>query len=63
MDWKLFARALQFVTRASNECQMAAGDKEIYRSTGDVTKLGQSPQNDTCHSERSEDSERRENNA
>ena len=40
MDWKLFARALQFVTRASNECQMAAGDKEIYRSTGDVTKLG-----------------------
>ncbi len=40
MDWKLFARALQFVTRASNECMMAAGDKEIYRSTGDVLKKG-----------------------
>ena len=40
MDWKLFARALQFVTRASNETQMASGDNELYRTTGDVSKHG-----------------------
>lgn len=35
LDWKLFKRALQFVTRAVNEKKMAAGDEELYRALGD----------------------------
>ena len=35
IDWKLFKRALQFVTRAVNERKMAAGDQELYRALGD----------------------------
>ena len=35
IDWKLFKRALQFVTRAVNEYKMAAGDEELYNALGD----------------------------
>ncbi|MCR4640505.1 MAG: hypothetical protein K5697_00565, partial [Lachnospiraceae bacterium] len=37
-DWKLFARALQFVYRTVNEMKLAAGDEEIYKALGDKTQ-------------------------
>ena len=39
-DWKLFQRALQFVTRATNEKQVTAGNAELYRALGDTEKNG-----------------------
>ncbi|MBO6214451.1 MAG: hypothetical protein J6N76_02810, partial [Lachnospiraceae bacterium] len=41
IDWKLFKRALQFVTRAVNERKMAAGDEELYKALGDTEKNGE----------------------
>ncbi len=40
-DWKLFQRALQFVTRTTNEKRLANGNKELYRALGDVEKNGE----------------------
>ena len=40
IDWKLFKRALQFVTRATNERKMTAGDEALYKHLGDTAKLG-----------------------
>ncbi len=40
-DWKLFQRALQFVTRATNEKQITAGNSELYRALGDKEKNGE----------------------
>ena len=37
-DWKLFARALQFVYRTVNEMKLAAGDEEIYKALGDQSQ-------------------------
>lgn len=34
IDWKLFARALQFVHRTMVEREMILGDRELYRSQG-----------------------------
>ena len=39
-DWKLFQRALQFVTRATNEKQVTAGNAELYQALGDTEKNG-----------------------
>lgn len=40
VDWKLFARALQFVNRTSTEAQILAEDYELYVSRGDLKEGG-----------------------
>lgn len=40
VDWKLFIRALQFVTRASYELDMREGNDELYRAAGDISRYG-----------------------
>lgn len=37
IDWKLFKRALQFVTKTVNERKLATGDEALYKSLGDQT--------------------------
>ena len=40
VDWKLFARALQFVNLTSTEAQILAEDYELYVSRGDLKEGG-----------------------
>ncbi len=40
LDWKLFKRALQFVTRATNERKMVAGDEALYKHIQGEDKFG-----------------------
>ena len=41
IDWKLFERALQFVTRTTSESKMVSGDQAVYESLGDKQKNGE----------------------
>ncbi len=41
IDWKLFKRALQFVTRTVNERKQTAGNELIYNTLGDKDKNGE----------------------
>ncbi len=41
IDWKLFGRALQLVKRTMAEREIILGDRELYRSRGEVAKNGQ----------------------
>ena len=40
LDWKLFKRALQFVTRTTNERKMVAGDEALYKHLQGEDKFG-----------------------
>lgn len=40
IDWKLFKRALQFVTRSTNERKMVAGDEALYKHLQGEEKFG-----------------------
>ena len=40
IDWKLFKRALQFVTRTTNERKMVAGDEALYKHLQGEEKFG-----------------------
>ena len=41
VDWKLFRRALNFVTRAKKELSMREGNALLYRGAGDLSAHGQ----------------------
>ena len=41
IDWKLFKRALQFVTRTVNEKKQNSGNEAIYNALGDKDKNGE----------------------
>ena len=41
IDWKLFKRALQFVTRTVNEKKVNSGNEAIYNALGDKEKNGE----------------------
>ncbi len=40
IDWKLFQRALNFVTRATRELEKTEGNAMIYRGAGDLSEQG-----------------------
>ncbi|MBO5624086.1 MAG: hypothetical protein J5959_20940, partial [Butyrivibrio sp.] len=40
VDWTLFANALKFVKRTETERQIFIGNKELYRSQGELSKYG-----------------------
>lgn len=40
IDWKLFRRAVNFVTRATKELERREGDELLYQAAGDIQRYG-----------------------